>query len=150
VANATNYNVRELRNRAVTLTLVFTGFAVFFGCLMAPSFVRELGAFLGLALGLPLSAALAHLLRWKTPVVAYSAVIGLMVSMSILVALNELFYNPIFQAVTLLLTGIAVYLAFPHDDSLVDPSLCPKCGYPIGTSPVCTECGAAVEQAASK
>jgi hypothetical protein len=148
VRRAKNRDTGLLRKRRVELTLAFTAIAVVFGCLIAPAFLREVGALMGLMLGLPIAFVLASFLRWKTPMVAYTTVIGCVVLIAILISLHEAFFNPLVQIAMLLITGFAVDWFFPDDTATLDRSLCANCAYPIGVSPTCTECGRPVKPTA--
>lgn len=57
-------------------------------------------------------------------------------------AVNSVFYG----AVWMVLVGLVISLCRGRAWLRLRRHQCPRCGYPIGVSPVCTECGAALEK----
>ena len=57
--------------------------------------------------------------------------------------------DPVLLAVALVVLAAAIFIRV-RDQRRVRRGLCQKCSYPAGTSPVCTECGAALPRALTR
>ena len=134
----------QLSKRNVWLTIAFTMMATLLGYLEAPPTVAPLGACIGFAIGFPVAVALAGMLRKKRPLLSVVGIGVVTLVLWWLVPHFENLINPVIQIGLVLLAGMVLSLVLPFDKSLYEKNLCKNCGYPIGTSPVCTECGAAI------